>query len=80
MSDAKKAKSVKIGSVLMSQPKENKPSSPYIKIDNDVVLKRGDYISIVPPSRSKKNTTTGEYEPLEVPAWVKNDLVYYIKE
>lgn len=80
--ETKKAKSIKVGSVLMSQEdlSKNKVSKPYIKIENDVTLKKGDYISIVPPSRSKKNATTGEYEALEVPGWVKNDLVYYIKE
>ncbi len=64
----------------MSQEKPGKPSKPYLKFDKELTIRAGETLSIVPPSRSKKNQSTGEYEQLEVPEWVKNDVIKWIDE
>lgn len=61
----------------MSQEKEGKPSKPYIKINTDITLKKGDFISIVPPSNKKWNKETNSFEETEVPEFVKNDLIKF---
>lgn len=78
----KKPKWLELGSVLESDGSNGKPKSLYIKVKNDITLKKGQYLNVTKPSQDIDRLVDLGYITIEeaqkrkeaVPAYVKLNI------